>query len=235
MTTIYESDRTKTMRTRIDILIIALGAAMIAGTSPANAIIGADSITPGMGIVQGSGRTGTECTAGFIVHTSQGDPALLTAGHCAKSADRVQMFYLPQNELIAIGSYRATEYDSQHDIALLGINSDIRVDPKVLGKYPVATVVDPGDFATHPDTVLCKMGDKSEFSCGPFQRTVGNRVYFRAPAVHGDSGSPVFAVNQNNGTLLAVGILDGSSPGDDSLVGAEMIAPYMAKWDLAIN
>ncbi|QSM95680.1 hypothetical protein I3U40_08025 [Mycobacteroides abscessus subsp. abscessus] len=196
----------------------------------------ADAVLPGMSIFQTT-PDGEEasCTAGFVVTASDGKKAFLTAGHCAVSSGLVSMQYMPTHERRPVGTYRASVQDDDHDIGLVGVASPrVPVNPRVRGIKPVVDMAGPAELSGNTTTAICIMGARSQTTCGRSIKIVGNQLWFTAPAVHGDSGAPVFAV-RDDGALTAIGILVSHPGGDQSITAAEFIEPWMRRWGLRLN
>lgn len=236
---------------RILIPTLAVLAALLPA-APASAMNAGEDVVPAITIAQDTGDTANPslsskndrafCTLGFLVRTSQGDTAALTAGHCDNDAPGspgwVHMAYSPTDTWRPFGHFVAKAYhdDAASDIALVsvdpsaGIPTDARVGYKLSVKgYVDAAVLE----ATRPQA--CKWGAVTGQTCGDFIRVVPgtNKAQWRMASAHGDSGSPVF-VSLKTGGIGAVGILDGSPTDDDGVVTVELVDPWLSKWGLTL-
>ena len=215
-----------------DLTPIALPAAAAAG--------------PGAGIyveyADGSGGMG--CTAGFLVRTSTGATGVLTAGHCNRPREpsRVVMNLggiLPYTKL---GTFARTVnegvHDEQHDIGLIVLDGDnVPQSPAVAATLAITGVT--SDLSIGQE--LCKFGMSSgEAQCGPVLDLTESKVSFSAGGQCGDSGGPVYLI-QNDGTATAVGIdIRGSNPASPNagclaparFSVAELVQPWLDKWHL---
>ncbi len=208
---------------------------------PASSAVG-----PGAGIyvqyADGSGGMG--CTAGFLVRTSNGQPGILTAGHCNRpgEASKVTMNLGGILPYATLGTFSQTVsegvHDEQHDIGLIALDGDnIPQNPAIGASLPVSGV------ATNLQSgqQLCKFGMGSgEAACGQITEITDSKVVFLAPSQCGDSGGPVY-LNQADGTVRAVGILirggDPHTPKPGCSVPArfsvaELVQPWLDKWRL---
>jgi hypothetical protein len=208
----------------------------------------ASAIGPGIGItVEYTDGTGSErCTAGFLVRTRAGRPALLTAGHCngPGGAGRVVTTDAGTGSTETVGAvadsvFQGNAWDDG-DIALIALDnhasipltSDIVGGPAVSGVRSTVAV----------DDQLCKVGiGTGKRECGPVVLVRGNKVAFAAPTACGDSGGPVYAL-QPDGSAAAVGVLVAGTNAEPAAPGcagaakfsvAELIEPWLDKWQLS--
>ncbi len=208
---------------------------------PASAAAG-----PGAGIyveyADGSGGMG--CTAGFLVRTGTGEAGLLTAGHCnqPRKPSKVVMNLGGILPYAKLGTFARTVsegvHDEQHDIGLIVLDGDnIPQSPAVAATLPITGVT--SDLSIGQE--LCKFGMSSgEAECGPVFDVTESKVSFSAGGQCGDSGGPVYLI-QNDGTATAVGIdIRGSNPAipragclaPAKFSVAELVQPWLDKWHL---
>ncbi len=80
---------------------------------------------------------------------------------------------------------------------------------------------------------ICKTGAQTGETCGPVTAVTGNLVEARVYSTIGDSGSPGFVVNPD-GTVSAVGILQGGPVDDDSSTDFVLVEPILRQWGLHV-
>ncbi|GBG38464.1 S1 family peptidase [Mycobacterium montefiorense] len=201
---------------------------------------------PGAGIyveyADGSGGMG--CTAGFLVRTSTGEAGLLTAGHCNRphTPSKVVMNLGGILPYAKLGTFARTVsegvHNEQHDIGLIVLDGDnVPRSSAVATTLPITGVTT--DLSIGQE--LCKFGMSSgEAECGPVLDVTESKVSFLAGGQCGDSGGPVYLI-QNDGTATAVGIdIRGSNPATPNagclapakFSVAELVQPWLNKWQL---
>ncbi len=206
----------------------------------------ASAVGPGAGIyvdyADGSGGMG--CTAGFLVRTSTGQAAVLTAGHCNRPGEpsRVTMNLAGILPYATVGTFSQTVsegvHTEQHDIGLIALDSDsVPQSSAIADSLPVSGVATDLQIGQQ----LCKFGmGSSEAACGQILDVTDSKVVFLAPGRCGDSGGPVYLI-ESDGTASAVGILirggdprtpnaGCSAPAKFSV--AELVQPWLDKWNL---
>lgn len=206
----------------------------------------ASVLSPGVGIYieypDGSGGMG--CTAGFLVRTSTGQPAFLTAGHCnrPRKASRVTMNLDGILPYTTLGTFGRTVNEGtraeQHDIGLIVLDGEnVPQTSAIAASLPVSGVTN--DLWVGEQ--LCKYGmSTGQEECGQVLDITGSKVVFAATGQCGDSGGPVYAV-QSDGTASAVGIdIRGGNPLNPKagctvpakFSVAELVQPWLQKWNL---
>lgn len=206
----------------------------------------ASAVGPGAGIyvdfADGSGGMG--CTAGFLVRTSTGQAAVLTAGHCNRPGEmsRVTMNLDGVLPYATLGTFSRTVsegvHDEQHDIGLVVLDGDnVPQTSAVAASLPVSGVA--GGLQVGQQ--LCKFGMSSGGdACGQIVEVTGSKVVFLATGQCGDSGGPVY-LNQPDGTVSAVGILIRGGDPNTPRAGcaapakfsvAELLRPWLDRWHL---
>jgi hypothetical protein len=208
----------------------------------------ASALEPGAGIYidypDGSGGMG--CTAGFLVHTSTGQHGLLTAGHCNKTRkpSKVTMNLAGILPYATLGTFNRTVMegprDDQHDIGLIVLDGeDVPQTSSIAASLPVSGVTNDLRIGQQ----LCKYGmSTGQEECGQVLDITDSKVVFAAAGQCGDSGGPVYAV-QNDGTASAVGIdIRGGNPLNPQagcsaparFSVAELVQPWLRKWNLSV-
>ena len=233
------------------VLAIAVGTVWTSRSQPVRRPIplpAAAAIGPGIGIdvrfADGSGGIG--CTAGFMVHTRDGPPGLLVAGHCNRpgGSGTVAVHHGGPYSYPTVGTFTESVFDgddwNDYDIALITLDSP--------GKIPLSTEVDGRAVAGVADRVeigevLCHFGIRSGGPvCGPVVAGDVNKVRFEASGKCGDSGGPVYRI-RGDGSVEAVGIYTAVSSGDESEPScevpqrfsiAQLISPWLRAWELRL-
>ncbi|MUL61202.1 hypothetical protein B5P44_01210 [Mycobacterium sp. CBMA 213] len=198
----------------------------------------APALAPGVAIATfNSDSTAADaCTAGWLVHTGDGQAGVLTAGHCFHGGGAA--FATSSRTVEGIGRFIEHEHSGSRgedsDIALLGIGNfpsakQLPTDTRIIGIRPVVAPADPGHLSQ--GQTLCHFGQASGLQCGPVTRVTGTKVEFAAPADTGDSGGPVY-YRDSDGTARPVGI---AIRGDNTGTVAELIRPWLTRWNLAVD
>lgn len=191
------------------------------------------AVTPGSGMVDsGDANTeGTNCTIGFLAHTKSGQPAMLTAGHCDKGGPAF-IKYAGTGKYEPIGSFQKTvsegEGPTDSDIGMIGLNSTVPEDLRVLGIRPVTGST--SNLRIGQD--LCHFGLTSGLQCGAVRAMTPTKVVYGAKSAPGDSGGPVYVRNAD-GTATAVGVLLGGK--SDGGTVAELVEPWLRRWELTLD
>jgi len=209
------------------ITAIALAAPAVGQPLPAN-----PAITPGaaIGVYDSNGNAAGTCTLGFLATGTDGRHYAFTAGHCDHGGP-VMMPYQTEGNFQRVGQSAESVHEATWpDIAAIKLDGNLPLDIRVLSRRPVTGVTS----TLRNGDKLCFYGMRSGRQCGEaFVATMdGASVGFSAPAIPGDSGAPVYKIEQD-GSATAVGILKGS---DDSFgASATLIAPFLTKWGLTLD
>lgn len=234
-------------------LAIVVGALWLDHTHPGRQLVpmpATHAIGPGIGIdiTRPNGTHGISCTAGFLVHTRDGRPALLSAGHCNEPGTdgTVSIHHGGLYKYPIVGRFAESVYGgndwNDFDIGL------ITLDDGAGGKIPLTSDVDGHPVAglaeqVEPGDILCHFGIRSgEAVCGAAVAVEENKVRFVANGRCGDSGGPVYRLRPD-GEAEAVGIYIEVSNGDYSEPKcdepheysiAQLIKPWLKAWDLTL-
>lgn len=196
----------------------------------------------GIGIYDANNQSVDTCTAGWLVHDSNGQPGVLTAGHCDR--DGAATYFNTARGFQVVGYFTHRVYDGDDggddDIAALGIGNDtnappVPTDTRIIGIRPVAAPADDTHLANGQQ--LCHYGlisgpQHGGPECGPIVGVQPNTVRFQAPVDKGDSGGPVYYRNAD-GTATPVGIT--IRAGAEGGTVAELIGPWLKRWRLRID
>jgi len=108
------------------------------------------------------------------------------------------------------------------------LTGSVNLDPNVDADLPVggtAPIIANG-------MTLCKQGATTGRTCGPVIESSSSKVKFAARIAPGGSGGPVWGYT-TNGSIFAVGITIRQSV--DGYTVAEMIDPWLQRWNLTID
>lgn len=133
---------------------------------------------------------------------------------------------MPAGDIVA-SAYGGDEGEAP-DIAVMKLTGTMNLDPNVDAELPVggtAPIIANG-------MTLCKQGATTGRSCGRVIESSASKVKFAARIAPGDSGGPVWGYT-SNGSIFAVGITIRQS--NDGYAVAEMIDPWLQRWNLTID
>lgn len=82
-------------------------------------------------------------------------------------------------------------------------------------------------------TPFCKLGAVTGETCGTITKIEGDVVEASVFSLGGDSGSPGYVEN-DDGSVSAVGILMSSPEGDDNTTYFTLVQPLLGKWGIHI-
>lgn len=219
-------------RTWVCMQLASAGVGMCIATSPSvSAQPAQEVLAPGAAISIVGSET-LLCTAGFVAHNQRGAPVMFTAGHCDNGGN-VQMNSSRAGGLVPVADFVVSEFGGdrgeQADVAVMSLTGAAPLSSKIDGQLPVTASV----MNVEPGMRLCKVGITTGHSCGPVVSTTGSKVKFAAKIAGGDSGGPVYVLRED-GTAAAVGITIRNSSSDGYPV-AELIGPWLQRWDLTIS
>jgi hypothetical protein len=169
----------------------------------ARAVIAAAAI--GCGVMTAAtpaadGQPTDTCTAGWLVHDANGQPGLLTAGHCDYGGAVTYFNTATGFEVVGWFTHRVYDGDTagDDDIAVLGIGNGTGVpevpnDTRIIGIRPVTAPANDTHLADGQQ--LCHYGlitgsQHGGPKCGPIVSVAPTRVRFLAHVEKGDSGGP---------------------------------------------
>ncbi|WHT19938.1 S1 family peptidase [Crossiella sp. CA-258035] len=177
----------------------------------------------GGGAIYLSGAAGGRCSAGFTARTADGQPRLLTAGHCADGGSLV-------NGLgnVKIGEFSRVNWKDQNDFA------EVTVDPAAWTLLPQVSTHDGGAVTikgaerASVGASLCKSGATSKWTCGVVTArdvtvkygqidgstiTVHGLVQHNACVEPGDSGGSNVSGDQAQGITSGAELYDANGDG----------------------
>lgn len=202
--------------------------------------------TAGMTILMNDPETGdnTSCTlGGFARDPRSGELYGITAGHCAE-AGQAEVFWQPagSSQLERLGVVALwqtagrpgpdTPFSFDTDVAyiLLDQAAADSVNPLIANTYQATAVYGPGDLTVGQR--VCKMGYRTEQTCGSVVAVNESFVRVHLFTLPGDSGGLLYAPFED-GTAAVIGVLSGSPTfrgGDthDFLADFALTAPVLA-------
>ncbi|GAB3015229.1 hypothetical protein MBOU_22500 [Mycobacterium bourgelatii] len=207
----------------------------------------ASAIGPGtaIAVTYADGTGGMGCTAGFLVRTNAGETGVLTAGHCNKPGQASKVSMNAGSDIYpTVGTFNQTVSEGargeDHDIGLVVLDPDkVPRTSAVTGSLPVNGVA--ADLRIGQQ--LCKFGMKTgQALCGQITDITESKVVFLAGSQCGDSGGPVYLI-QDDGSVAAVGIhIRGGRPNDPNpgcsipatFSVAELVRPWLDAWGLTL-
>ncbi|MDD7587319.1 MAG: S1 family peptidase [Corynebacterium glucuronolyticum] len=201
-----------------------------------------DNPTTGMTILLRDPATGdnTACTlAGFARDPETGDTYGITAGHCAEQG-HTEVYWRPatSDQVEKLGTVALWQtpgrpapdspFPFDTDVALIFLNGG-SVNPLIANVYQATAVLTPEDLV--PGQQVCKMGYRTEITCGSVIAVNDSFVRVHLYTLPGDSGGLLYA-SRDDGTAAIIGVLSGSpifSSGEthDFLADFAMLQPVL--------
>ena len=205
----------------------------------------APALAPGVGIgtYDADGQPTDTCTAGWLVHDANGQPGLLTAGHCDYGGAVTYFNTTTGFEVVGWCTHQVYDGDGDRDddIAVLGVGNgtgvpEVPTDTRIIGIRPISAPADDTHLANGQQ--LCHFGlitgaQHGGPECGPIVSVTPTKVRFPAHVEKGDSGGPVYCRNAD-GTATPVGITIRAGAVDGGTV-AELIGPWLKRWKLSVD
>lgn len=202
-------------------------------TAPIGVASSSDGVlSPGTTVSMWGSTSRVVCTAGFLARNRRGTEVLLEAGHCDHGGE-LTMSAGRAGGQVPVGGFVVSEPGGDNtdaaDIGVVRLEKNVPVQPSIAGTIPVR-----GSLSyLAPGQTLCKVGAVTGRSCGPVVESSASKVRFSAAVAPGDSGGPVYAM-RSDGSAVAVGITI-SHALDDGDVIAELIDPWLQRWDLTVD
>ncbi|WP_253861806.1 S1 family peptidase [Mycobacterium asiaticum] len=216
-----------------------------APVQPLVALPAAAAIGPGAAIAVTYADGGMACTAGFLVRKASGQTGVLTAGHCNKTGEASKVIMnagsVPYQ---TVGTFGPTisegERGEAHDIGLIWLDSE--EVPHIPAIAATSTPVSGVAGELRIGQQLCKFGMKTgRTECGQITDVTESKVVFLAASQCGDSGGPVYLLDDDR--AAAVGIhIRGGRPNDPhpgcsvpaTFSVAELVRPWLDQWGLSV-
>lgn len=195
--------------------------------------------TPGqtLRMTQPDGFQGS-CSLGAVADRD-GQPVLVTAGHCGPVGTQYAEVVPPSGATSSIG--QALVSDNPGDAASRATTTTMDAsivdasaktggfDPRIGGHYSVTGVADPSTITTRDE--ICNYSARTGETCG--KALAASDYFIRAGtySVKGDSGSPAY-IKTGERTALLVGFLSSSPKGSDNVTDYSLAYPLYKKYGL---
>ncbi|MBM4574702.1 hypothetical protein GS896_25390 [Rhodococcus hoagii] len=177
-------------------------------------------------VVAAADGASNTCTLGFLFSGPDGYARGMTAAHCGAVGQKASTTSRQQ-----VGTVIEHGKD---DIALIDVATELRVFGTVPGIGEVRGVITP-DEINRTQPLLCKRGIASGLTCGYLTSPAEDNYFVMSGgSLHGDSGSPVWAID-SSGSLRAAGIVSGVMDDGSGDVYVIPVSPYMTDWGLTIS
>lgn len=172
------------------------------------------------------------CTLGPAV-TAAGRTGFLTAGHCADTPDTdqyAQVNFDGSDPLLlgpAVQAEDAPAAEGYSDSAVIWTSNVGPGSTRIASRWPVSGVMSVADVRALPaGTPICIDGAKSGVFCSGLIAVDANYILTPRAARGGDSGAPVFVVDENTRVATLIGIHSGFEDGQDE---ATFLEPVLAR------
>lgn len=180
------------------------------------------------------------CTAAWPVVSTQDDVAFLTAGHCQTTTGAPLWMYTSPDKSTRRYLMPLQDVDYTTDSNGMARDSAVFFLPRFGREY--SSRLAPGVQlrgvlsvrevqALAPGTPLCMNGSRSGLTCGPLVRADDHEIEWGGLAVKGDSGAPVFVVD-DQGQAMAVGMLSHGPTDTKNFV--TYLKPVLSKYQLRV-
>ncbi|MBP2475085.1 streptogrisin C [Crossiella equi] len=187
-----------------------------------------------------SGAAGGRCSAGFSARTADGEPRLLTAGHCADGGHLVNAVSGTK-----IGDFTRINWKDQNDFAEVTVDAANWTLQPVVSTHDGGAVTVKGSTEAAVGASLCKSGSTSKWTCGvvtarnvtvKYGQIDGSTITVRGLVQHnacvepGDSGGSNVSGDQAQGITSGAKLFDANGDGrNDSCLakrGEESVSWY---------
>ncbi|MBV7280962.1 S1 family peptidase [Corynebacterium sp. TAE3-ERU30] len=191
-----------------------------------------DSTTVVPGVKVYNKAAGTECSAGFFGR-AKGRDFMITAGHCGDQGDDIYGRN-EYGEQAFLGRVVESEFTlNKKDWALVDVSRSEAVwrsTPPFTASLVGYLTVDQMD-EVRPQ--ICRLGWRTGLSCGDYRKGFSELMFeAHAPADHGDSGGPAFAIIEDK--LYAAGFVSSGSDYEPDRETFASIAPVLEHFDITL-
>ncbi|MEN3225205.1 hypothetical protein PUR22_30680 [Mycolicibacterium porcinum] len=168
---------------------------------------------PGINIGQGQiGTSPNKCTLGPLARRiADGAYVFVTAGHCDEHPGAVVSIWSGPNgegpKVVGTLAGKLDDGEAQDSALLATVLAPAPDATKIAGKFAVTGVMPVDEVRKLPvGTPICLDGARSGVVCTPLLR-MDTVIHFPRTAVKGDSGGPVFLVDQHDQAVL-IGLVE---------------------------
>ncbi|MBF9519528.1 hypothetical protein [Mycobacteroides chelonae] len=173
---------------------------------------------PGIQVQHAEGNEMHLCTIGpaVVPDMAQQERGFLTAGHCAPAGGVQQWLqHTPDGDPVPLAPATGAVNAGPVDVAAIWTSTQPRA---AVAQWPVAGVLTQQAIRDLPlGTPICVDGSRTGVVCGGLTSVnSGGLLRFDAPGKKGDSGGPVFVVDEKNRATLIGIIKGGAEDGSDT-------------------
>ena len=222
-------------------------AASVTILSPAVAHATPTTVNPGNQIeVQFSNNKVSLCTLTSVVKDKKGDLYGVTAAHCVRHRDdgspvkKISSRNVPisddsfMNNYYGDNSYHHDPHGKTfNDLAIFKLKPGVTTSGVTEGGVPIANSRTLDDV--HKGDYVCKYGRSTQKTCGKVTKIDYQRGSVEASvfAIGGDSGSPIYSVD-DNGKAHIIASLSGGYVGNDDLNFGDEVSEDFAQWGVEV-
>ena len=226
---------------------VVASTASIAILSPAVAHADTATVNPGNQIeVQFSNNKVSLCTLNSVVKDKNDDLYGVTAAHCVKKRDdgsSVEKIYsrnVPISDDSFMNNYygdSSFHYNSDentfNDLAMFKLAPGVTTSGVIEGGTPIGNSRSLSDVQNGDD--VCKYGRSTQETCGKVTKNDNQhgRIEASVFAIGGDSGSPIYSVD-DNGKAHIIASLSGGYVGNDDLNFGDEVSEDFAQWGVEV-
>lgn len=225
----------------------SVAAASVAILSPVVAHAEPASVNPGDQIeIQFSNHKVSLCTLTSVVKDKKGDLYGVTAAHCVRkrddgsSVEKISSRNVPISDDTFMKNYYGP--NSYHhnpdgkvfsDMAIFKLEPGVTTSGVIDENTPVGNAQPLGDV--HKGDAVCKYGRSTQKTCGKVTKIDYQRGSVEASvfAIGGDSGSPIYSVD-DNGVAHVIASLSGGYVGNDDLNFGDEVSGDFAQWGVEV-
>lgn len=221
--------------------------ASIAILFPAVAHADPATVNPGNQIeVQFSNQKVSLCTLTSVVKDKNDNLYGVTAAHCVKNRDdgssvkKISSRNVPVSDDSFMNNYygdNSFHYNPNgntfNDLAMFKLAPGVTTSGVIEGGTPIGNSRSLSDVQNGDD--VCKYGRSTQETCGKVTKndTQRGRVEASVFAIGGDSGSPIYSVD-DNGKAHIIASLSGGYVGNDDLNFGDEVSEDFAQWGVEV-
>lgn len=226
---------------------VVASAASIAILSPVVAHAEPATVNPGNQIeIQFSNRKVSLCTLTSVVKDKKGDLYGVTAGHCVRKRDdgspvkKISSRNVPVSDDSFMNNYYGDNSFHHNpdgktfgDLAIFKLAPGVTTSGVIEDGTPIGNSRSLSDVQKGDD--VCKYGRSTQKTCGKVTKIDHQRGKVEASvfAISGDSGSPIYSVD-DNGKAHIIASLSGGYVGNDDLNFGDEVSEDFAQWGVEV-